>query len=94
VALAYQVAAPRDVACVRFSHNGQRLAMVGYDSLVYLCDARSGYRLLTLDGSVVAAGTIEFTPRVIFSPDGRRIATNDWQGRITIWKTGLGEAGE
>ena len=59
--------------------------MVGYDSLVYFCDAKKGYRLITLSGAKEQAGTVAFTPRVIFSRDGRRLATNDWQGRITIW---------
>jgi WD40 repeat protein len=92
-AVAYQVPGPVGVCCVRFSPNGRRLALVGYESLVYFCDARSGHRLLTLDGSKSPVGTVGFTPRVVFSPDGRRIATNDWQGRVTVWEADVhGEA--
>lgn len=83
--LLYEADAPKSACCVRFSPNGRRLAMVGFDSLVHFCDAETGHRLLTLDGGKSAAGTINLTARVAFSPDGRRIAANDWQGRITVW---------
>lgn len=83
--LEYETRAPRMVSCVRFSPNGKRLAVVGYDSVVTLCDAKTGVSLLKLNGAESASGTIGFTPRVVFSRDGRRIATNDWQGRITVW---------
>ena len=92
--LLYDISGPRSVGCVRFSPKGRRLAAVGYDSLVYLCDAEKGNRLIALDGASKQVGTISFTPRVIFSRDGRRIATNDWQGRITIWEAEvMGSAG-
>ncbi len=90
-AVLHEVRGPAEVSCVRFSPNGRRLAPVGYDSLVYLCGARSGYRLLTVDGSKSPVGTAGFTPRVVFSPDGRRIATNDWQGRISVWEAVVDE---
>ncbi|MGE3817954.1 MAG: protein kinase [Isosphaeraceae bacterium] len=85
-AVVHEIPGPEGVCCARFSPNGRRLALVGYDSRIYLCDARSGHRLLTLDGGKSQVGTVGFTARVLFSPDGRRIATNDWQGRITIWQ--------
>ena len=82
----YEADAPRQVGCVRFSPNGRRLATVGYDSLVYLCDAETGHRLITLAGTDDQVGTTAIIPRVIFSRNGRRIAVNDWHGRITIWE--------
>lgn len=84
--LLYRADAPRAVACVRFSPNGRRLAMVGYDGEVYFCEAKQGLRLITLKGADRHPGTAAFTPRVVFSHDGRRIAVNDWEGRITIWE--------
>jgi dipeptidyl aminopeptidase/acylaminoacyl peptidase len=82
----YRIAAPRDTTCVRFSPNGKRLAIVGYDSLVHLCDSAGGRRVLTLKGSSSHVRKTSLTARVVFSPDGRRIATNDWKGRLTVWQ--------
>lgn len=85
-ALQYQMDAPSAPCCVQFSPNGRRLAVVGQQSIVSLCDAESGFRLLTLDGrSELRKATPGETIRAIFSPDGRRIATNSLEGRITIW---------
>ncbi len=86
--LKYEIAAPRNPTCVRFSPNGERLAIVGYDSLVHLCDALHGHRVLTLKGSTSHAGKTSITARVLFSTDGDRIVTNDRQGRITVWEAG------
>ena len=84
--LQYEIAAPRNPTCVRFSPNGNRIAIVGYDSLVHLCDASHGRRVLTLKGSNAHAGRTSITARVLFSKDGSRIVTNDRQGRITVWE--------
>ena len=81
----YQKAGPRAFCCVKFSPCGKRLALSGYDSIVHLCNAESGYRLLTLPGSDSFPGTIAINSRVVFSSDGRKIATNTWQGRIRFW---------
>ena len=85
--LQYEIPAPRSPTCVRFAPNGDRFAIVGYDSLVHLCDTRHGRRVLTLNGSHSHAGKTSLTARVVFSRDGRRIATNDFRGRITIWES-------
>ena len=84
--LSYQKDGPRALCCARFSPDGQRLALSGYDSLVYLCDSKTGARLLTLNGSRDAPGGIGFTSRVVFSSDGKRIATNNWKHQIRVWK--------
>ena len=79
--------APRAVCSVQFSPNGRRLAMVGYDNIVHFCDAESGYRLLTLNGqSEYHNATRGFSPQVIFSNDGRFVATNALNKRITVWE--------
>ncbi|MEM7312264.1 MAG: WD40 repeat domain-containing protein, partial [Planctomycetota bacterium] len=85
----YEVAAPDEVTCVRYSPDGQRLAAVGYASRVYLYHAATGHRLLILDGSNGSAAT---TARVIFSSDGRKIATHNWNGDFTVWEAELNRA--
>jgi len=84
----YRRAGPRAICCVCYSPCGTRLALSGYDSIVHLCDAQSGYRLLTLAGSDVAPGTHAINSKVVFSPDGRKIATNTWRGHIRFWEVG------
>ena len=84
--VAHEIAAPRDVSCVRFSPNGRRLAMVGFEGRVSLCDSDSGEILLTLLGTTRHVGGVGLTPRVIFDRTGQKIAANTWTGRITIWQ--------
>ena len=80
--------APRSVCSVKFSPNGRRLAFVGYDNIIHLCDSESGYRLITLNGqSDVHKANAGFSPRVIFSNDGRLIATNALGRLITVWES-------
>ena len=33
----------------------------------------------------LAQGHYGFTARLAFSPDGTRLASNDWDGTVTIW---------
>ena len=81
----YRRAGPRAFCCVQFSPCGKRLALSGYDSIGHLCDAESGYRLLTLVGSDASPGNFAINSRVVFSPDGKKIATNTWKGHIRLW---------
>ncbi|QDT12887.1 WD40 repeat domain-containing serine/threonine protein kinase [Planctomycetes bacterium K23_9] len=82
----YERPGPRDGRCIRFSPDGRRLAVVGDDSHVHYCDAETGTQLLNLAGSNVPAGTANLDARVIFSPDGKRIATHNLQHQIKIWQ--------
>ncbi len=76
--------------CARFSPAGTRLAIVGQHSKVELCDATSGHRLLLLDGrSDMRPATPGISATVVFSKDGRQIATQAPNGRITVWKANL-----
>ena len=60
--------APREVRSVCFSPNGNRIAVVGNDSRVYLCDAASGSQLLELKGARLSAGTNPSTPASSSAP--------------------------
>ena len=82
----YTASGPRAFGCVRFSPCGKRVALSGDDAIVNLCDAESGYRLLRLSGPDPSPGTASINSRVVFSPDGRRIATNTWEGKIRYWE--------
>jgi len=84
--LLYRQPGPRKLCCVQFSPNGNRLALSGFDGIVHLCDANYGNRLLTLTRDSPSPGTKAINSRVVFSPDGRRIATNNWLGRIDYWE--------
>lgn len=82
--LRYSTAAPQGACSVKFSPNGRRLAMIGYNSRVHFCDAANGYRLLTLNATD-QVGTAIYAAKVLFSRDGRMIAANSWTGDIVVW---------
>ena len=82
----YTANGPRALGCVQFSPCGERIALSGDDAIVNLFDAKSGYRLLRLSGPDPSPGTISINSQVVFSPDGRRIATNTWEGKIRYWE--------
>ena len=84
---------PDTVSCVGFTPDGSRLAAVGYDGDVHLCDARTGQELLVLRGFGSLAGTWAYTPRLAFSPDGRRIAAHHGNsGLLNFWDLGPGSS--
>ena len=85
-ALRYNNPAPRDACCVRFSPNGRRIAVSGYEGTVFLYDSDKGNRLLSLKSCDDSPGELPINSRVIFSSDGRQIATNNYHGHIVIWK--------
>ena len=76
---------PRANCCVRYSPDGSRLAVSGFDGIVHLCESEYGNRLLTLKSTDSSPGTISINSKVVFSPDGSRIATNNWLGAISVW---------
>jgi WD40 repeat protein len=78
---------PFAVSCVGFTPDGNRIAALGYDGNIHLCDARTGDEVLVLRGfGGRATGSGAFTPRMAFSPDGRRIAAHDGIGQLlNIW---------
>jgi WD40 repeat protein/tRNA A-37 threonylcarbamoyl transferase component Bud32 len=69
-----------------FSPDGKRLAGVGADEqVVRLWDAATGKELLALRGHTGRVG------RVVFSPDGNRLASASWDRTVKVWDvfTGL-----
>ena len=85
--LLYEKPAPRRVTSLTHSPDGRRIALTGYDGLVDLRDAKNGLRLLSLRGNDVPPGDMAVSAKVIFSDDGRTLATNNWMGEIRFWRT-------
>jgi serine/threonine protein kinase/WD40 repeat protein len=72
---------------VEFSPTENRLATTGRDGSTSLWDTRTGELILRLNSSVAARFNYGFGPRVHWSPDGRRLAANNWLGQIDVWET-------
>jgi len=68
-----------------WSPQGDALAVADRDGTVQLLDGRTGLVRTTLKGAVNPAMT------VVFSPDGRTIATRTWGGAIALWDTETGK---
>jgi WD40 repeat protein len=68
-----------------FSPNGRRLAGISRD-LVKLWDVGTGLEVLTLRGAPQRHWDPSFNPRVIFSPDGKRLVGTNWDESISIWE--------
>ena len=83
----YEQPGPRAFCCVKFSPCGTRLALSGFDGIVHFCDAEFGNRLLTLASSESLPGTNSINSKVLFSKDGKQIATNNWLGDISVWRS-------
>jgi WD40 repeat protein/serine/threonine protein kinase len=82
---------PRAVTYVRFSPDGTRLAVMGFDGNVHLCDARTGQELLVLRRFGPPEGNWGYTPRLAFCPDGSRIAAHYAVNQsLNAWDLGSG----
>ena len=84
---------PAAVSCVGFTPDGERLAALGYDGNVHLCDARTGDEVMVLRGFGPPHGGNGFTPRMAFSPDGRLIVAHYAINRsLNVWDLGQGSS--
>jgi WD40 repeat protein/tetratricopeptide (TPR) repeat protein len=80
---------PKQVSCVGFTPDGKRLAALGYDGNVQLCDSQTGDEVLVLRGSGPPPGSGGFTPRMAFSPDGSCIAAHyGIASLLNLWDLG------
>jgi WD40 repeat protein/predicted Ser/Thr protein kinase len=80
---------PTAVSCVGFTPDGKRLAALGYDGNVHLADSQTGEAVLVLRSFGPPPGSVGFTPRMAFSPDGSMIAANALSeavgNRLNVW---------
>ena len=85
--LLFERVAPNAVSHVSFSPDGTRLAAAGYDVNAHLWALPAGNPIFLLNSETPSPGSVGFTPRIIFSPDGDRIAMNHWTGEVTVFSS-------
>ncbi|MCI0380025.1 MAG: hypothetical protein L0215_20780 [Gemmataceae bacterium] len=67
-----------------FSPDGARLAAIDREE-VKLWDVESGKELLLLRGAPQRSADNGFNPRLVWSADGRRLASSNWDASISVW---------
>jgi dipeptidyl aminopeptidase/acylaminoacyl peptidase len=68
-----------------FSPDGRRLAGVSRD-LVKMWDVGTGHEVLTLRGAAQRNWDPAFNARILFSPDGHRLAATNWDETVSVWE--------
>ncbi len=85
--LRHDLPAPLRATVVRFSPDGTRLAVAGYEGTVQLWDPLTGQDILTLRGPVGQITESEANDTdIAFSPDGTRLAVNCWTKAIHVFR--------
>lgn len=83
-----RVPAPTQLCDLAFSPNGQRLVGANRD-LVKMWDVETGVEVLTLRGAPQRYGDPPFNARVVFHPNGIRLAGTNWNESISVWDAPL-----
>src|SRR6185437_15984866 len=82
------LAAPALLCDLAFSPDGKRLAGASRD-LIKMWDAETGVEVLTLRGAPQRYRDPPFNARVVFHPDGTRLAGTNWNESISVWDAPL-----
>jgi eukaryotic-like serine/threonine-protein kinase len=77
---------PRILGDLAMHPKGDRLAAASREGFVTLYDPRTGQEVLTLQALTGRELDLAFPPRVAFSPDGLRLAANDYKGGLWVWE--------
>jgi eukaryotic-like serine/threonine-protein kinase len=80
--------APGLLCDLAFSPDGKRLAGASRD-LIKMWDAETGVEVLTLLGAPQRYRDPPFNARVVFHPDGTRLAGTNWNESISVWTAPL-----
>jgi WD40 repeat protein len=76
--------APRLLCDLAFSPDGSRLAGASRD-LIKMWETETGVEVLTLHGAPARYRDPPFNARVVFHPDGTRLAATNWNESISVW---------
>ncbi|MEM9656730.1 MAG: hypothetical protein AAF961_00080, partial [Planctomycetota bacterium] len=74
--------------CLEFSPDGRRLALARFAPETHLIDVASGEQIGELDGHA------QYSRCVAFTPDGSRIVTGGYDGKVKIWDANTKELSE
>ncbi len=70
-----------------FSPDSQRLAVIDRE-MVQTWDAHTGQQVLVLRGAPQRPFDGGFNPTLAWSPDGRFLASSNWDGSVSVWDGG------
>jgi len=76
--------APTHLCDLAFSPDGRRLVGANRD-LIKMWDVESGVEVLTLRGAPQRYGDPPFNARIVFHPNGLRLAASNWNESISVW---------
>jgi WD40 repeat protein len=87
------LSAPNSLCDLAFSPDGSRLAGISRD-VIKMWVVDTGQEVLTLQGAPQRHFDPGFNPRVLFSPDGRRLVGTNWDESISLWEATFETEGE
>jgi WD40 repeat protein len=84
----FAIAAPPFLCDLAFSPDDKRLAGISRDA-VKLWDVATRHEVMTLRGAPQRHWDPAYNPRVLFSPDGKRLVGTNWDESISLWDASL-----